>query len=44
MEMESTLTKIDSAQLVTTVRELLLPKLELALMYTYDISEGMCKG
>ena len=36
--------KIDPAQLATTVRELLFPKLELLLVYSYDITEGMCQA
>src|ERR1700710_3005783 len=34
--------KIDPAQLTTTVTELLLPKLELGLLYSYGITEQMC--
>ena len=34
--------KVDPAQLTTTVTELLLPKLELGLLYAYDITEQMC--
>ena len=36
--------KIDPAQLATTVRELLFPKLELPLLYSYDVTENMCKA
>ena len=34
--------KIDPAQLTTTVTELLLPKLELGLLYAYGITEQIC--
>src|SRR5437763_15336168 len=34
--------KVDPAQLTTTVTELLLPKLELGLLYAYGITERMC--
>ena len=34
--------KVDPAQLTTTVTELLLPKLELGLLYAYGITEQMC--
>ena len=34
--------KVDPAQLITTVTELLLPKLELGLLYAYDITEPLC--
>ena len=44
MEMKALAQKIDPAQLATTVRELLFPKLELLLVYSYDITEGMCQA
>ena len=34
--------KVDPVQLTTTVTELLLPKLELGLLYAYGITEQMC--
>jgi hypothetical protein len=34
--------QVDPAQLTTTVTELLLPKLELGLLYAYGITEQMC--
>src|SRR5271154_4537286 len=36
--------KIDPAMLASTVTEYLLPKIELGLLYTYGVSEEMCRG
>ena len=36
--------KIDSAQLASTITELLLPKMEIGLLYAYGITSEMCKG